>query len=58
MAGAEDVATPVAEAELMKQNIAGAQLKVIAKAGHYAVFEQAEEAGTIIRQFVDSVQRG
>lgn len=58
LAGTEDVATPVAEAELMKQKISGAQLKVIAKAGHYAVFEQAEEAGIILRQFVDSLQAG
>ena len=52
--GDEDVATPVAEAELMRQNIPGAQLKVIPKAGHYAVFEQSETVGRLLRQFLDN----
>lgn len=56
--GSEDAATPVAEAELIRQNIPGAQLTVIDKAGHYACFEQAQQAGAILRQFVDTVQRG
>jgi pimeloyl-ACP methyl ester carboxylesterase len=56
LAGAEDVATPVAEAELMRQNISGAEMKVIARAGHYAAFEQAEEVGRVLRQFLDKVR--
>ncbi|HEX6503019.1 MAG TPA: alpha/beta fold hydrolase [Terriglobales bacterium] len=55
--GAEDVATPVADAELMRQNIPGAQLKVIPRSGHYAVFEQPEEAGSVLRQFLDDSYR-
>jgi pimeloyl-ACP methyl ester carboxylesterase len=39
----------------MRQNIAGSQLKVIPKAGHYAPWEQAEAVGTILRQFLDDV---
>jgi pimeloyl-ACP methyl ester carboxylesterase len=56
--GGEDTATPVAEAELIGQNIPGAQLKVIQRGGHYALFEQAAEGGAVLRQFLDSVQSG
>src|SRR5947208_2064043 len=38
--GDEDNMTGVPEAELMKQNISGSQMKVIAKAGHYSPWEQ------------------
>jgi 3-oxoadipate enol-lactonase len=54
--GDEDVLTGVPEAELMKQNIAGSQMKVIGKAGHYSPWEQPEEAGKLLRQFLDSMQ--
>jgi pimeloyl-ACP methyl ester carboxylesterase len=53
--GEEDVLSPVADGELMRQNIAGSRLKVIPKAGHYAPWEQPEAVGTILRQFLDSV---
>jgi len=53
--GDEDILTGVAEAETMRQNIPGAQLKVIAKAGHYAPWERPEEVGPLLRQFLDSV---
>ena len=45
---------PQSEAELMKQHIRGAALRVIAKAGHYAVFERPEEALRLIRPFLDA----
>ena len=51
--GDEDTATGVPEAELMKRHIAGSEMKVVAKAGHYSPWEQPEEAGRLIRQFVD-----
>ena len=38
--GDEDVLSTVADGELMRQNIAGSQLKVVPKAGHYAPWEQ------------------
>jgi 3-oxoadipate enol-lactonase len=41
--GDEDTLTGVPEAELMKQNIPGAQMNVIAKAGHYSPWERPEE---------------
>ncbi len=45
---------PLSEAELMKQHIRGATLRVIAKAGHYAVFERPEEALRLMRPFLDT----
>jgi len=56
--GDEDNMTGVAEAEVMKQNIAGSQIKVIAKAGHYSPWEQPQEAGKLLRNFLDSISRG
>jgi pimeloyl-ACP methyl ester carboxylesterase len=53
--GEEDVLATVADGELMRQNIAGSQLKVIPKAGHYAPWEQPEAVGTVLRQFLDNV---
>jgi 3-oxoadipate enol-lactonase len=53
--GDEDPMTGVNEAELMRQHIAGSQLKVISKAGHYSPWEQPQEAGRLIRQFLDSI---
>jgi 3-oxoadipate enol-lactonase len=53
--GEEDVLSPVADGELMRQNIAGSQLKVIPKAGHYAPWEQPQAVGTVLRQFLDAV---
>jgi len=52
--GDKDKMTGVAEAEIMKQNIAGSQMRVIAKAGHYSPWEQPEEVGKLLRQFLDS----
>ena len=53
--GGEDVIATVADGELMRQNIAGSQLKVIPKAGHYAPWEQSEAVGMVFRQFLDYV---
>jgi len=55
--GDEDVLTGVPEGELMKQNISGSQMKVVAKAGHYSPLEQPEEIGRLLRQFLDSISR-
>lgn len=53
--GDEDTLTGVPEAEIMKRNIAGSEMKVVAKAGHYSPWEQPGEVGRILRQFADSV---
>ncbi|MGA9964568.1 MAG: alpha/beta fold hydrolase [Terriglobales bacterium] len=52
--GDEDILTGVAEAELMRQNIPDSQMKVVAKAGHYSPWEQPEEVGKLMRQFLDA----
>jgi 3-oxoadipate enol-lactonase len=51
--GDEDILTGVNEAELMRQHISGSQLRVIPKAGHYSAWEQPEEAGKLLRQFLE-----
>ena len=53
--GEEDVLTGVNEAELMRQQIPNAQLRVLSKAGHYSPWERPEEAGRILRQFLDGI---
>jgi pimeloyl-ACP methyl ester carboxylesterase len=53
--GDEDSATGVNEAELMRQHIAGSQMKVISKAGHYAAWEQPEQMSRLLRQFLDGL---
>jgi 3-oxoadipate enol-lactonase len=53
--GDEDILTGVGEAELMRQNISGSQIKVVAKAGHYSPWEQPEEVGKLLRKFLDGL---
>jgi len=56
--GDEDVITGMPEAQAMQQNISGSQMRVIRKAGHFAIWEQADEVGKSLRQFLDGVHRG
>jgi 3-oxoadipate enol-lactonase len=56
--GDEDTLSPVADAELTRQNIAGSQLKVVPKAGHFAIWEQPEAVGGLVRKFLDSLHVG
>lgn len=53
--GDEDTMTGVPEAEIMRRHIAGAEMRVISRAGHYSPWEQPEEAGKLLRQFVERV---
>ncbi len=53
--GDEDILTGLNEAEVMRQHISSSQLRVLAKAGHYSPWEQPEEAGKLLRQFLDGV---
>jgi pimeloyl-ACP methyl ester carboxylesterase len=57
IAGDEDMLTGLPDAELMKQNIAGSELKIVAKAGHFSPWEQPEEVGKLIRNFLDRIHR-
>jgi len=56
--GDEDVFTPIADAELMRSSLPNAQLKVVTRGGHLAVFEQAEATGRLLRQFCDQLSGG
>jgi len=51
--GDEDILTGVPEAELMKQNIPGSEMRVVAKAGHFSPWERPEEVGKVLRNFLD-----
>jgi pimeloyl-ACP methyl ester carboxylesterase len=53
----EDDSVPLGEVEIMHQGIAGSQLRVIAKAGHYAGMEQASEFGGLLGGFCDGLSR-
>lgn len=55
LVSANEDSIPVSEAELMKSHIPRATLTVLRKAGHYAVFEQPQEALRVLRQFLDAV---
>jgi 3-oxoadipate enol-lactonase len=54
--GDEDVLSTPADGELMRQQIAGSQLKIIPKGGHYSPWEQPEAVGIVLRQFLDATR--
>jgi 3-oxoadipate enol-lactonase len=58
IAGEEDTLIPAAESELMRQRIPGSALKVMPRAGHYAVFEQPGDAVRLLRQFLPACASG
>jgi len=53
--GNEDIMTGINEAELMRQYVAGSQLRVIPKAGHYSPWEQPGEVARLLRNFLDQL---
>src|ERR1700722_16638526 len=53
--GDEDILTGVNEAELMRGHLAGTQLRVIPKPGHTPQWETPDEAGRVLRQFLDGL---
>jgi pimeloyl-ACP methyl ester carboxylesterase len=54
--GEEDTLVPMADGELMRQHIPSSRFAVIPKAGHFAVWEQSEAVGKLVRQFVDGCE--
>jgi 3-oxoadipate enol-lactonase len=50
--GEEDVATPMAEAQLIHRSIRGSEIRIVPKTGHYAAFERPEDASEIMREFL------
>ncbi len=55
VAGADDQVTPVALAEELTRGIRGARLEVIARAGHQAPLEQAEEFNRLVAAFAEGL---
>lgn len=53
--GADDVATPPAEAERIAAAVTGARLEVIQGSGHSSTLEQPEAVTVLIRDFLKSV---
>jgi 3-oxoadipate enol-lactonase len=53
LGGEDDAPSPVSELEKMARGIRGAELKIVRKAGHFAAFEQPEEVGRIVRDFLE-----
>src|SRR5438874_10073375 len=51
--GEEDVLTGPPEAELMRQHIPASTMTVIPRAGHFAAWEQPDQVGPLLRQFLD-----
>lgn len=54
--GEEDILSTLADGELMRQHIAGSQLKLIPKAGHWSPWEQPAAVASMLRQFLDSTR--
>ena len=50
--GAEDVLTPVSEAELLREAIRGSKLEVIAHAGHVSNFERPAAFNHVLSEFL------
>jgi 3-oxoadipate enol-lactonase len=53
--GEEDVLTGVNEAELMRHYIAGSQMRVIPKAGHYSAWERPEDVTGLLSNFLEGI---
>jgi 3-oxoadipate enol-lactonase len=53
LGGEDDAPTPVSELERMARAIRGAELKIVRRAGHFAAFEQPEEVGRLLRDFLE-----
>jgi pimeloyl-ACP methyl ester carboxylesterase len=53
LCGEDDAPSPVSELERMARGIRNSELKIVRRAGHYAAFEQPEEAGRLVRDFLE-----
>ena len=53
LGGEYDVPSPVSELERMARGIRGAELKIVGRAGHFAAFEQPDEVGRLVREFLE-----
>ncbi len=53
LGGEDDALSPVSDLERLAHGIPGAELKIVGKAGHYASFEQPDEVGRLVREFLE-----
>lgn len=53
--GDEDPMTGINEASLMHEHIPQSELRVIPRAGHYSAWEQPQEFGRLLRQFLEKL---
>ncbi|MDR3763018.1 MAG: alpha/beta fold hydrolase [Acidobacteriota bacterium] len=53
LGGEDDLPSPVAELERIARGIPGAELKIVSRAGHTAALEHPEEAGPVLRDFLE-----
>jgi len=53
LGGEDDAPSPVSELEAMARGIRDAELKIVPRAGHFAAFEQPEEVGRLMRDFLE-----
>jgi pimeloyl-ACP methyl ester carboxylesterase len=53
LGGEDDAPSPVSELEKLARGIRGAELKIVRRAGHFAAFEQPEEVGRLVREFLE-----
>ena len=57
MVGDEDVLTPPSVSSEMSRQIPGAELAVIASAGHLSNLEQPEQFGAVLERFLEQCSR-
>src|SRR5437870_11426913 len=55
LTGDEDILTGPPKAELMNSNIAGSEMKIVPRAGHFSPWEKPDKVGKILRKFLDSL---
>jgi pimeloyl-ACP methyl ester carboxylesterase len=53
LGGEDDTPAPVSELERLARGIRGAELKIVRRAGHFAAFEQPDEVGRLVREFLE-----
>jgi pimeloyl-ACP methyl ester carboxylesterase len=56
LVGADDTVTTIADAEAIRQGIAGSSSAVLPLAGHLAVLEQPDAAAEVVGKFLDSLK--
>jgi 3-oxoadipate enol-lactonase len=53
LGGEDDAPSPMSELEKMARGIRSAELKIVARAGHFAAYEHPDEVGRLLRDFLE-----